>query len=175
MCAVESQGRFFDQFCFSVALGTDMGYSSPGTSSGGCCSEVMSNPPSPPSLCITGTICHPSRVTAASLQLHLLLYTKKVSPCTPYSRHSLTTHCQTREKAASFQVQVFCRILNNYLCYPLHTCASSDSDNTVSHHKSPAAGRGAVPTMVLCSCHTSFPPGNLLTAARSLAQRKKTF
>lgn len=132
-------------------------------------------PPPRPLLCITGTICHPSRATAVSLQSHLLLYTKKVSPCKLYSRHSFTTHCQTREKAASFHVQVFCRILNNYLCYPLHTCAPSDSDNTVTHHKSPAAGRGAVPTMVLCSCHTLFPQGNLLTAARSLAQRKKTF
>lgn len=135
----------------------------------------IKSPPPRPLLCITGTICHPSRVTAVSLQSHLLLYTKKVSPCKLYSRHSFTTHCQTREKAASFHIQVFCRILNNYLCYPLHTCAPSDSDNTVTHHKSPAAGRGAVPTMVLCSCHTLFPQGNLLTAARSLAQRKKTF
>ena len=133
------------------------GYSSPGTSSHGCCSEVMSNPPSPPSLCITGSICHPSRVTAVSLQLHSLLYTKKVSPCPPYSRYSLTTHCQTREKESYFQVQVVCRILNNYHCHPLYTRAPSDSDNAVSYQKSPVAGRGAVPTMVLCSCHTPFP------------------
>lgn len=176
MCAVVPQGHFFDRFCFCMALRTTQEYSSPGILPGGCCSEATSNPPPPrPLLCITGTICHPSRVTAVSLQSHLLLYTKKVSPCKLYSRHSFTTHCQTREKAASFHVQVFCRILNNYLCYPLHTCAPSDSDNTVTHHKSPAAGRGAVPTMVLCSCHTLFPQGNLLTAARSLAQRKKTF
>lgn len=30
-------GRLFDWFCFGMALGTDQGSSSPGTSPGGCC------------------------------------------------------------------------------------------------------------------------------------------
>lgn len=169
------QGHFFDRFCFCVALRTAQEYSSPGISPGGCCSEATSNPP--PTLCsasLAPFATHPESQQCPCSRIYCFT-PKKVSPCKLYSRHSFTTHCQTREKAWSFQVQVFCRILNNYLCYRLHTCAPSDSDNTVTHHKSPAAGRGAVPTMALCSCHTLFPRGNLLTAARSLAQRKKTF